>query len=535
MTDKNATKTEMRNEIASIRRDVTYPVFFGRLTQILQNRDDTLLTRGGSKGLKLYDEIERDAHAYAMLEKRKNAVIAREWGVDAASDSPRDRAIADELEGMLANIKFDRLCKDMLDANLKGYSVSEIMWRPEGNRIIPSHYFARDQRRFAFDADRQLRMLTPENPIDGEVMPGRKFIVHTVGGKDGSPYGLGLGSKLFWPVFFKKQDITFWLIFADKFGSPTPVGKYPPGTTQGDQDKLLAALQAIATDAAVVIPEGMQADLLEAQRSGAGDFYERLARYMDEQISEVVTGETLTTTVSSSGGNRALGEVHNEVRMEVAKGDADLLSDTLNETLIKWIVDLNWPGAEPPTVWRDFSEAEDLKVRAERDKTLEEMGWELTEEEFIRVYGDGYRRKQQPTPAAPTVSAPVAKRANALGEDESSDDLPEFNEQQQSIFKRIWNFLTFAEANGDIDKARKQNRTSQQEIADGSDVAAEQWQSFMQPRIAELHVLLEETSDLVQFRERLDELLNSEPPAEFIEQLARAQFAAHIIGRGKAE
>lgn len=65
-----------------------------------------------------------------------------------------------------------------------------------------------------------------------------------------------------------------------------------------------------------------------------------------------MTGETLTTQVGESGGNRALGEVHQEMLDLLVDSDADLLSDTLRETLIRWLVEYNCPGAELPSVWR---------------------------------------------------------------------------------------------------------------------------------------------------------------------------------------
>ena len=49
---------------------------------ILRNEDDTLVSRGGSKGLKIYDELKRDAHAGAVLAKRKLAVTSRPWLAD---------------------------------------------------------------------------------------------------------------------------------------------------------------------------------------------------------------------------------------------------------------------------------------------------------------------------------------------------------------------------------------------------------------------------------------------------------------------
>jgi phage gp29-like protein len=237
--------------------------------------------------------------------------------------------------------------------------------------------------------------------VEGEALPERKFIVHSVGGKDGSPFGQGVGSRLFWPVFFKRKGIGFWLIFADKFGSPTSVGKYPAGASLADQQKLLDALDAIAQDAGVIVPEGMRIELLEAKRSGSIDTYEKLARYMDEQITLAVLGETMTTIAQAAGLGSGLADVHNDVRKELAQADADLLSDTLNATLVKWIVDYNVPGAAYPKVWRSFKETIDLNARADRDTKIKGLGFEPDQNYITETYGPGWKKRAAPSPAAP--------------------------------------------------------------------------------------------------------------------------------------
>ncbi len=399
---------ELTKEIASIERDTTQFPFGG----VLENLDDTLRTRGQGNGLKIYDDIERDCHAYAVLEKRKNAVIAREWDVLAASEDAADAAAANFVREVFKGLPFDRICKELLDATLKGFSVDEIMWARDGARLVPGEILARDQRRFKFATDRSLRLVTRARLMDGESVPERKFIVHRFGAKNGSPYGLGLGHKLFWPVFFKRKDITFWLTFADKFGSPTSLGKYPGGTGDAEQKKLLAALQAIAQDAGVIVPEGMTVELLEAARSGSIDTYEKLARYMDEQISECVLGETMTTNAQAAGLGSGQANVHNEVRKEIAKADADLLSDTLNDTLVRWLVEFNMPGARPPKVWRNFEEEEDLTQRASRDRSIYDMGFQPTEDYIRNTYGEGWEKRTTPPASPPFVpGAEFAERA----------------------------------------------------------------------------------------------------------------------------
>jgi phage gp29-like protein len=489
-------------EIASIDRDITQALFGGRT---LPNNDDTLRKRGGAKGLAIYDEIERDPHAFAVLQKRALAVVARALKIEPASESAPDQAAADLVRDALAGFAFDAACVQLLDATLKGFAVAEVMWKRDGDRLLPARLIGRDQRRFVFDADRQLRLLTRENPTSGEELPTAKFVVHSTGAKDGSPYGLGLGTRLFWPVWFKRQDLSFWLQFTDKFGSPTALGKYPQSASADEQAKLLKVLRAISHDAGVIVPEGMAIELIEASRSGSADAYEKLARYMDEQISECVLGETLTTNIGTVG-SRAAADTHDGVRIEIAQADADLLADTLSQTLIAWIVAFNLPSAKPPRVTRDFDEEEDLNARAERDTKIAGLGFEPTERYILDTYGEGWVRKKAVTPPGGLFGFPAAADP-ATPDDESA----------------------FAEPAA----ARARNRAAQDTLGAAAAAAAADWERLLGPRVEALVGMLEESGDLVAFREQLARLLTGSPQTVIVEALARANFAAHLIGRGR--
>ncbi len=397
MSESIKTGTPDTNEIASIKRDPLQPLFSG----LISPNDDTLATRGQGKGVKLYEEIERDPHVFACLHKRKMAVISRPWEVKAASDSAQDKRAAEIVKSQLDALNFDGTCLNLLDAINKGYAVGEVMWSPAPGEIVASEIRARDQRRFTFGEDYELRLKTQTDMLKGEPMPERKFVVHSVGAKDGNPYGLGLGSKLFWPVWFKRQGITFWLTFLDKFGSPTAVGKYPAGTGLPDQQKLLDALSAISQDAGVTIPEGMQITLLEATRGGTAG-YEQMCRYMDEQIAYCILGEA--PNVKGGGGQAASAAItRNEVRLELVQFDSDMLSATINKTLVKWIAEYNVPSATPPTVWRKIVEAEDIKVRAERDQILFGMNLRPTTEYMAENY-PGWEMSKLPVDSGKAVA-----------------------------------------------------------------------------------------------------------------------------------
>ena len=63
---------------------------------------------------------------------------------------------------------------------------------------------------------------------------------------------------------------------------------------------------------------------------------------------------------------------------------------------------------------------------------------------------------------------------------------------------------------------------------------AGEWERFIGPRVKELQVLLDETQDLTLFRERLVQLLDAEPSAEFIEALT-CQSASKIDQRSASK
>lgn len=370
--DKNLTAIERKNLpaearalIADARNDITIPFYSGAL----QHADDTLIQRGGGDGLKIYDEIKRDTRASACLTKRNKQLVAREWEVEAASDKPLDVEAANFVRETLRNLPFDRICEDLSGgAILKGFAVSEVVWKRDGNRIVPEQVITHDQRRFAFGQDWKPRLLTWANIRDGIELPDRKFIVHRHGVVGNNPYGLGLGYQLFWAVLFKREGVAFWLHFLDKFAGPTVIAETPYGMLSEEQNQLLQKLASVKTSAAVTVPVGTSVKFLEAARTGAVSYKEWL-EFWNTEIAICILGETLTTDIGTAG-SKAAAETHANILDLLVDSDADHLSDTLREQLVQWLIDYNFPGAGVPRIWRvrpsnEKDKAETRKAKAE--------------------------------------------------------------------------------------------------------------------------------------------------------------------------
>lgn len=412
---------EYGREIATVANDVRYPIYGG--SDRLISRDWTLRTKStqfGETGYAIYDEILKDPHCYAVCQKRYMEIVGREWHVEPATESDQDREVSEmitrQLKGLAFAVSpeennvavasgaggFDTVVLGLLSAIVKGFSVAEILWGSDGSETYPKEIRIKDQNRFSFSYMEEaqtftVNLLTPNDRWDGEPLPPRKFIVHTFHGEYDNPLGYGLGEKLYWPVWFKKNGIRFWLAFADKFGSPTAIGKYPANHPNAEayRDALLSAIGKIAQEAGVAIPEDTAIEYLEATRGSTVSVYEGLSEFMNSEISKAMLGETGSTDQGGGGGSRARDEVGNSVRISIAKFDADLLADTLNRSLIRWMTDFNYPVGSvgyPKLSWKfpELEEKEDLNARVGRDTNLRELGWRLTPEKLAQVYGDGY-------------------------------------------------------------------------------------------------------------------------------------------------
>lgn len=370
-------------------RDITRPFTL----ELEEFRDQRLQ---GAVDWGVYDRILLDDQVKSCLEQRRSAVVSREWSVISGDDNdPRAAAAAEALEANLKRVGWDRVTDKMLYAPFYGVAVSELIWEARGGLLQWADIRVRHGRRFRYDRDGKLRLITLGN-IRGEVLPERKFWVATAGASDDDePYGRGLAEWLYWPCLFKRNGIRFWNTFLDKFSVPTAKGTYRPGTPQQDIERLLSALQSIANDTGFVVPEGMVVELLHVATSGID--FEKMPRLMDEAIAKVILSQTMTT---EDGSSRAQGQVHAGVKQELITSDADLLTDSFTKGPSRWFTDLNFgTDVAAPIVLRLVEEEDDTKKTAETDEVLGRTGYRRTEESFRDVYGDGFERIVPPEPS----------------------------------------------------------------------------------------------------------------------------------------
>lgn len=440
---------------------------------------------------------ERDLHYSSVLRTRKLTVAGIPPTVVAASDAEHDVMLADAVRGLIEAPQIPELLFDLLDGLGKGVGVCEILWNTRVTPWKPRDYEWVDPRFLRPDREtlRTFNLLTDASPVDGEPLTPGKYIVHKPRLKSGLPLRNGLARLVAVMYMLKSFTVRDWWAFAEKFGIPVVVGRYGSNASKEDIRVLIDAISSIASDAGCAIPESMKLDMQEtASRTGGGALFADMAEWCDSQTSKAVLGQTMTT---DDGSSRAQADVHDRVRMDIARWDARQLEGVLNEYLVIPFIVMNWGVQDNyPRVKLQLSEPEDLKTLVDALVPLIDRGLKIQASEIRDKFG--------------------------LAEPESGADilLPEGT-------------LT-APATTALNRARRErlalNRSSENEIDELTAEGVSEWQrvgpAFTNPVLE----LAADCKTYDEFLARLPGLQETLDAGAFVEQLAQLCFEARALG-----
>ncbi|MCL6630869.1 MAG: DUF935 domain-containing protein, partial [Armatimonadetes bacterium] len=142
--------------------------------------------------------------------------------------------------------------------------------------------------------------------------------------------------------------LRFWNIYLEKFGMPTAKGAYRRGMPKNQQDELLRVLDKIQQETAIVVPEDVTVELLEAHRGGEAGYLAAID-FHNKQIAKAILGQTLTSDEGTRVGSLALAKVHLDVLgFYIEKLRRDLEETVMREQVIRRLVDLNFHTPTSP-------------------------------------------------------------------------------------------------------------------------------------------------------------------------------------------
>jgi hypothetical protein len=332
--------------------------FTGTGNTIVRPNDDLLISKGGNRALVVYQRLLYDEQVQACFRKLLQEVTSRPWFVQQYSDKPGDLAVRDFVAEALEEMPLDDIFVGMAESMITGFSVGEIMWKKTKRGVIPFDVRMRDQRRFVFQEDQNavngftMRCLTFNRMFEGVELPQRKFIVNRYWvSHNGDPYGAALGRILYPLVKFRRRAIESYVLYGDRYATPTAVAKAPLSASTRELDTLYGHLSNLSQETAMILPEGYELEFVVP--SGSPEVFKNLIEYIDKEISLVICGEDEAGQAES--GSRASSQVANTIRVVRASELSEMLSQTLTQTLVRWIVDLNFGvDVAAPYLTREF-------------------------------------------------------------------------------------------------------------------------------------------------------------------------------------
>ncbi len=331
----------------------------------------------------LYEDIEeKDGHVYAEMGKRRRALISLDAEVvpppnATAKEKDNARILGELLDGL---DDFEDVLFDITDGIGKGFVCLEFGgWSRTRGERLPLSISHRPQSWFVPHRGTAAQSIRLRGAAGGEPLNPFGWITHIHKAKSGYLERSALFRVLVWPYLFKNYSVGDLAEFLEIYGIPMRVGKYPGGASNAEKLTLLRALAQIGHNAAGIIPAGMEVDFHDAT-TGDPDAYNAMIGWCERTQSKAILGGTLTSDSSAGTNTNALGNVHNECRLDLRDADAIQVAKTISRDLIYPIAILNGLTTD----WRrcpryrfDVSEPEDLTVHAESLPKLVDMGYRI--------------------------------------------------------------------------------------------------------------------------------------------------------------
>ncbi|MFT8515613.1 MAG: DUF935 family protein [Acetobacter persici] len=344
-----ANLTGSRSAITTMSMDWVDPASVGEMLRSA--------SQGSSQAWQAFCELieQKDLHYLGVLSTRKRTVSQLPITVDDAGSDPLQKRQGEFVRDWIAKGILQRSLFDMLDAIAKGFSVQALQWHAEAGNYWPEQMIWRPQRWFEISyqdgetislRDDVASSMTPDMagavPELGVVsLEPRSAVVHRHVSWSGLTIDQGLTRAIAFNSLFKLFSNRDWGVFVQAFGIPIRVGKFGRDSTADDRATLWQAIVSSAGQLGIMIPESMMLEFVEPKNgAGSNDVHERRCKWLDEQTSKAVLGQTGTTDARQ--GTHAAAAVHRQVQDDIERADAMLVGHTVNQQIVRHMIDMSF-------------------------------------------------------------------------------------------------------------------------------------------------------------------------------------------------
>jgi len=301
-----------------------------------------------TKGYEAYKDLKIDEQIKFCLFTKKILILGKDWEIETDNEEIKE-FVKDNLQQLEPTL-FNQFW-NVLSAIDYGFSVSEILWKKEDDKILFKGLktVAPWDVEFEYDEYGHLTKLT----IAGDDMPLNKFMILSYFPEFGNLKGFPELASAWNAYFFKKMVQKFWLKHLERFGSPIVKGQVPVTASKEEVNKFFDDLNRLHFQTGIILPRGktdsekFDFELLESKREGGSQFYDAM-EYSDNRIAKAFLLPTLFGASSIRFGSYALADKQFEVVYKIVSSLQENLVLLFNKKVIKPLVSYNFKVEKLP-------------------------------------------------------------------------------------------------------------------------------------------------------------------------------------------
>jgi SPP1 gp7 family putative phage head morphogenesis protein len=433
---------------------------------------DPLLEKKGFD-LQIYDTMMMDDRISMAIDLKKRLALSINADIIPASDDPKDKEIAEEVENQLkinkrskyqheAGYNFWSMLDNMMDAMVYGFKCGEKVFKIDGDKAVLHNVKFKHSILFDFDYDKygNFDVLSigknygETTSIEGINNIRDKFVTAVY------PYPVDMnfyGQSDLTKVYCKwrskmhiqrQRDKTL-----EKWGTPMPEALYDASTmTAGEINELKTLLDNFQEGTYLLNPgfrnpktgeldAKIQFTIHEAKSGNLTSNFEDAIDQIDKQITRAILFPDKLGFSESPGGSYNQAETQLEILLVVIEYLHGWIEEIVNGQLIKQIVDLNFSVDDYPVMKFDkISE----KIKVEILNTLIDKGVVDKREKWIRKHV-----------GVPTITEAEQEEIDKAREEDEEKDRKKFEEQNRE--KTPFDGMPKAKPDDKVDKDGNSN------------------------------------------------------------------------------
>lgn len=272
--------------------------------------------------MRIYQEIDRDAHLKSLITQRTNAVLSTPFYLFRSGSDEPDMDQTDKFNADW----FTQFMELALDSVFYGHSLiqfGEIMNdRFRSVELVPREYVIPEKHAVR-------KRMGDEPSIFYDQPPFDRWSIGV-----GDPRDLGVLNNAVPLLIYKKDVLAAWSEYADLFGAPIRIGRTDVmnEVKKANMDEMLTNMGSMAWG---TFDQDDQLELVESNNRDAFNVFREMVNTANAELSKLIVGQTGTTDEKSFVGS---AEVHERVFNTYSATDKRMIENVVNNQLLPIMV-----------------------------------------------------------------------------------------------------------------------------------------------------------------------------------------------------